>query len=184
MLNIVAQGYGQNDRSVGYAFIVENADTKAAVDFSQYLVAAYDAAGHVLRMDHNYITVVFPGQRLGVAGEIFLPQNIRVVDVQFDVSPGHARPFAGSSPLSTEDVFFQGNPLSGGSVTGVVKSVFPRDLRNITVSAIAYDARGVIIGGGQSVVDRVPANGQAPAEVTVTLNGPPARVELFPTFSR
>ena len=182
-LKVVAQGYGQNERSVGYAFVVENADPKTAIDFTQYRVSAYDATGKVVRTDASYIAVVYPGQRLGIAGELYLPQNVRIINVDFDVSGGRTRPFDGASPLAAENVLFQGDPLSGGLVTGVVRSTFPQDLKNVTVSAIAYDARGVIIGGGQKLIDRVPASNIAAAEVPVTLTGQPARVEMYPTIS-
>ncbi|MGI8856499.1 MAG: hypothetical protein ACR2JW_12165 [Thermomicrobiales bacterium] len=181
-LKVVAQGYGQNDRDVGYALVVENSDTKSAIDFTQFRVSAYDATGKVLRTETSYIAVVYPGQRLGVAGDLYLPQNVRIVNVDFDVSPGRARPYEGASPLSMESALFQGDPLSGALITGVVKSTFPQDLKNVSVSAIAYDDRGVIIGGGQKALDRVPANGQA-AEVPVTVVGSPARVEMYPTIS-
>jgi len=182
-LHIIAQGYGQNERSVGYAFIVENADAKTAVDFSQFRASAFDAAGTVLRTEARYIAVIFPGQRLGVAGELFLTDTTRVTNLEVTLSPGRARPFEGTSPLAAETVIFQGDPLSNGMITGVVKSAFSQEVKNVAVSAIAYDAGGAIIGGGQMVLDRVPANGQAAAEVPVTVSGLPARVELYPTIS-
>ncbi|MDQ2786477.1 MAG: hypothetical protein M3Y58_15915 [Chloroflexota bacterium] len=182
-LHVVAQGYGQNERSVGYAFIVENADAKTAVDFSQFRVSAFDVAGAVLRTEARYIAVVFPGQRLGVAGELFLADNTRVARVDVTLTPGRARPFEGASPLSVDTVAFQGDPLSNGMITGVVKSAFPQELKNVAVSAIAYDAGGAIIGGGQMILDRVPANGQAASEVAVTVSGLPARVEMYPAIS-
>ncbi len=182
-LHIVVQGYGQNERSVGYAFIVENADAKTAVDFSQFRASAFDAAGTVLRTEARYIAVIFPGQRLGVAGELFLTDTTRVTKLEVTLSPSRARPFEGASPLGAEAVVFQGDPLSNGIITGVVKSAFPQEVRNVAVSAIAYDAGGAIIGGGQMVLDRVPTNGQAAVEVPVTVASRPARVEMYPTIS-
>ena len=183
-LKVVEQGFGQNERSIGFAFVVENTDPKTAVDFSQYRVSAFDAAGTVMRTDASYIPVIFPGQRMGIAGEFALAQDARIVNVDFTLTPGRARPFDGPSPLVTENVTFQGNPTTGTIVTGIIKNMYPQDLRNVQVYAIAYDARGVIIGGGRKLVDRVPgAGGQAPADVTVTVIGIPARVELYATFA-
>jgi len=182
-LKVVAQGYGQNERSIGYAFIVENADAKTAVDFSQIRVTAFDADSKVLRTTASYIAIVYPGQRLGVAGELFLTDNTPVTKVDVALSPGRARPFEGVSPLSADTAIFQGDPLSRGMITGVVKSAFPQELKTVAVSAIAYDAGGAIIGGGQMILDRVPANDQAAAEVPVTVSGLPARVELYPAIS-
>lgn len=182
-LTVIAQGYGQNDRDIGYAFIVENSDAKSAVDSTQFRVSAFDAAGQVVRTETNYIAVLFPGQRLGIAGGLYLPQSGRIVNVDFALSPGRARPFAGVSPLGAEMVRFQGDPLSGALVTGVVRSALAQELTNVSVSAIAYDERGVIVGGGHKMLERVPASGQAAIEVPVTVTGRPARVEMYPTIS-
>jgi hypothetical protein len=181
-LNVVQQGFGQDGRSVGYAFVAENPDPKLAIDFSQYRVTAYDAAGTVLRTDTSFIPVIFPGQRIGVAGEFAIAVDVRIVNVDFTVTPGGARPFEGQSPLTTANAVFQSDPTTGALVTGVVANAYPQDVRNVSVYAIVYEARDVIIGGGQKVIDRIlGAGGQAGIEVTVTVIGNPARVELYAT---
>jgi hypothetical protein len=183
-LKVVEQGFGQNDRSIGFAFVVENSDPKMAVDFSQYRISAFDATGKVMRTDASYIPVVFPGQRIGIAGEFALAQDARIVNVDFTLTPGRARPFDGGSPITTENVSFQGSPDTGEIVTGIVKNAYAQDIRNVQVYAIAYDGRGVIIGGGQKLVDRAPgAGGQAPVDVTITTVGIPTRVELYAAFA-
>jgi uncharacterized protein YcfL len=183
-LKVVDQGFGQNGRGIGYAFIVENPDPKLAVDFSQYRVSAFDAAGQVMRTEASYIPVIFPGQRIGIAGEFAIAQDARIANVDFAVTPGRPRPFDGQSPLTTGSVALQGNPDTGEIVTGVVNNAYAQELRNVVVYAVAYDARGVIVGGGQKNVDRVAgAGGQAPVDVTITTTTLPARVELYAAFA-
>ncbi|MCA1666707.1 MAG: hypothetical protein LC793_04760 [Thermomicrobia bacterium] len=91
-----------------------------------------------------------------MAGELSLPQNIRTVNVDFALSPGRA---------------------------GVLKSDFSADMKNVAVSAIAYDVRGVIIGGGQTSLGRVPAMGQAAVAVPVIVTGLSVRVAIYPALS-
>ncbi|MCA1666708.1 MAG: hypothetical protein LC793_04765 [Thermomicrobia bacterium] len=58
-LKVVAQGYGQNARRIGYAFIVQNADPNTAVDFSPFRVSAFDAAGEVLSVNTGHCRRLF-----------------------------------------------------------------------------------------------------------------------------
>jgi hypothetical protein len=184
-LKVVEQGYGQHNRSIGFAFVVENTDPAMAVDFSQYRIAAYDAAGTVMRTDVAPISVIFPGQRIGIAGEFAIAQDARIVNVDFTLTPGRARPFSGQSPLTTGDVVFQGDPESGALVTGVVTNTYAQDVRAVQVYAVAYDARGVIVGGGQKRIDRIPgAGGQAGVDVTMTVLSVPDHIELYATFAQ
>ncbi len=65
----------------------------------------------------------------------------------------------------------------------MVSSAAKKDLKEIRVSAIAYDKAGNIIGAGSTYLDFVPAGGQAAVEVSVTTSAEPDRVELYPTLS-
>ena len=45
--------------------------------------------------------------------------------------------------------------------------------------AVAFDAADHIIGGGVTVLDLLPAGGNAAVTVPITVGGEPARVEVF-----
>jgi hypothetical protein len=51
------------------------------------------------------------------------------------------------------------------------------------VFALAYDRRGVVIGGGDTYLDAIRAKGRSDVEVRVTVPAAPARVELYATLS-
>lgn len=89
-----------------------------------------------------------------------------------DLLPG----FTGENAAYRADRFF-------ATVTGEIVSPYGRDITNLRISAIAYDAEGNVIGGGYSFLDFVPAEGRAAAEVTVTTSSDPASVELYGVLS-
>jgi hypothetical protein len=182
MLAIVAHGFGQDGRSVGWAFIIENPNAGLAVVSSKYHVAAYDASGTVLETDSGYVTIVLPGERLGIASELFLNEGQVVERVDVQVKTGKFEPLEVTSLFTTENVTYLPDRYFP-KVTGVVISSATRDLEDLRVSAIAYDAAGNIVGGGFTYLDFVPAGGRAAVEVSITTSAPPARVELYPTIS-
>lgn len=51
------------------------------------------------------------------------------------------------------------------------------------VVTVAYDEAGKIIGGGFTFVDFVSPKGTAPVEISATMSGTPAKIELYPTLS-
>ena len=183
ILAIVTHGFGQDERSVGWAFIVENPNADLAIVNSRYQVAAYDASGTVLETDSGYIPIVLPGERLGIASELFLNEGQVVERIDVQVKTGRFEPLEVTSLFATENVTYLPDRYFP-KVTGIVVSSATRDLENLRVSAIAYDAAGNIIGGGFTYVDFVPALGRAAVEVSVTVSAAPARVELYPTISR
>lgn len=63
-IQLVAQGFGQDDRDLGFAFLVENPNVGFAIERSQYQVAAYDDAGTVLKTDSGYIKLIVASQTL------------------------------------------------------------------------------------------------------------------------
>lgn len=181
-ISIVAKGYGQNGRSVGFSFIVENSNQGMSVTNSNYQVAAYDSAGSVLKADSGYIEVILPGQRLGVSGSIFLPEGATISRLDTQVKPGTFKAAEAQATFTAENIMYRPDRFAP-KVTGVIKSPFPKDAKAIYVGAIPYDAQGNIIGGGFTFLDFVPANGQAAVEILVTTSSPPAKVDLFPAVT-
>jgi len=63
-------------------------------------------------------------------------------------------------------------------VTGTLFNPHPVDLDDVRASILAYDHTGRIIGSGVTTVDELPADGEAPLEVYLTISGTPASFEL------
>jgi hypothetical protein len=163
---------------VGYGFIVQNPNTALAMQQLSYQVGAYDAVGNVLTTGSHFVELLLPGQRLGVGGDLFVPDGTVAarVDVQLlqgtYIAAGPAQPFATERVTFVPDAYFP-------KVTGVVRSPYQQAITNLRLGALTYNASGKIIGGGYTYLPFVPAGGQAAAEVSVVTAGTPARSELY-----
>ncbi len=171
--------FRQEYSTLYFAFVFENLNPSLTFEGNTYQVAAYDAAGTVLGTYSHVLSVVFPGQRLGVAGFMSLLTEAQVSKVDVQVIPGQSQASELSEdPFATERVAFSLDPVQS-KVTGIVKSALDKDVETVWLTAIAYDEKGTMVGGGEGRLDFVPAGGQAPASVEVKTLGQPARVELY-----
>jgi hypothetical protein len=171
--------FRQEYSTLFFAFVFENPNPSLAFEGNTYQVMAYDAAGTVLGTYSHVLPVVFPGQRLGVAGFMPLLSEAQVDKVDVQVIPGESQASGLSgNPFATERVAFSLDPVQS-RVTGIVKSTLDQDVETVWLAAIAYDEKGAIVGGGEGRLDFVPANGQAPASVQIRTLGEPASVELY-----
>ncbi len=175
-------GYGQNDNHVGFAVIVENPNTDFSVAPTPYRATAYAADGTVIDVEEGYINLLLPKQVLGIGSSMLLDDN-QVVD-RFDVQVG-AGDYEASGfipAFSAENVSYQHGSFSD-KVTAQIVSPYSRDITNVQVWAVGYDADGNIIGGGFSFLDFVPANGKGAAEISVDMGGTPNTVEVYAAVS-
>jgi len=143
-IKLGAQGFGQDGQNVGYAFIVENPNPGLSVESSQYQMAAYDAAGAVVATDSGYIELLLPGQTLGVGGTLFLDEGVAVSKIEVQLSQGEAVP-SGPLPTFTVDSVYYTPGEFASHASGTVTSPYKRDIENVKVSAIVYNAAGDIV---------------------------------------
>ena len=182
-IKLVAKGYGQDGQSIGFAFIVENPNADAAIENSQYQAAVYAPDGSVLANDEGYIEVVLPSQTLGIAGDMTLPDKNVVVDhVEVQIKPGKFARTEPQPPFSTEKATFIKDDYFS-KVTGIIKSPYKNDVSNVRASAVAYDDKGEIIGGGYAYVDFVLAGAQTGVVISTETSGTPAKVEIYAAIS-
>ncbi len=181
-LRLVAGGVdksaGVSGREVGYALIVENPSEDLAAEGATYRVTAYGLRGAVLATDSGSIPVILPGQRLGVGGFLTLASGEAVDRLGVEIESGHLTEVEPQPTLTVENVEYQPDGELP-KVTGIVRNPYQEDVQRVRVSAVAYSAEGIIIGGGSIVVDSIPAEGQATVEVPVTSSESPTRVELY-----
>lgn len=185
-LKVTLKGGGMSGTSTiqyGYAFLLENPNPSTAFERTQYQVALYDAAGIVLKTDSGYITFLAPGEKTAVADNMYLDAGAKPVRLDVQVKPGKSQVLKEIVPnFTTENVTYKPDRFSS-KVTGVIRSPFKKDLSDLHVSAVAYDANGAIIGGGFTFLKFVPAGGAAAVEVSITTAGTPVKVELYPALS-
>lgn len=179
---VVSYGFGQDNRSVGYSFIVENPNSGLSFERSQYQLAALDESGAIVDTDSGFISLLLPDQTLGVSGSFFVDEGVTVASINVQLNAGDSET---AEPIATFTVenptYFAGSFSS--SVTGVIGNPYERDLSNVRVSAVAYNAADEIVGGGFTFLNFVLANSTTGVDVSVTTAGEVARVELYPTIS-
>lgn len=175
-LRILDQGFGQGSAQMSYAFVVSNPNPDLLAQAVRYQVAVYDADGVVLATDTDTIAQIGPGQDLGIAKELRMASDLVVARVEVLLRPGQ---FVRSPPIETlmvsNPAFVVGNPPN---LTGIINNTLGRDLIDVTVFGIAYDDQG-IIGGGNSVVPFIPAQGQAAVSVPVETSLNTTRVAFW-----
>lgn len=181
-IQLLTQGFGQDGQEVGYAFLVENPNAGLAFESSQYQVAAFDEGGAVVATDSSYIELVLPGQKLGVAGTIWLDEGVTATEVEVQLKEGDAVPTEPIPTFTVESTHYYDSEYFAG-VTGLISSPYNRDLTDLRVSAVAYNDAGDIIGGGFTFVNFILADSSAGVDVSVTSSGDVASVELYPVVS-
>lgn len=181
-INLVDFGFGQNESSLGYGFVLENPNPDYAIEGTMYHLTAYAEDGHVLAAEEGYISLLLPGETLGIGGEMWLSSDTEVARAEVQVLAGD---FVESGPIpafTSENVAYLPDDWSP-QVTGEIVSPFGKDITNLRVYAILYDADGEIIGGGSGYADFAPANGKVAVEIYVEGAGEPTAVELYATVS-
>jgi len=184
-LGIVADGFGPSgfENELGWGIIVENPNAGLAAETTAYQTTAYAADGKVLGVYSSFISLLLPGERLGLGGSFYLPPGTTADRLEFEVLGRYfSETTVQAGFLTPVDVTYVADEFSP-RVTGTIQNSLDRELRDIEVYAIAYNAGGQIIGGGFTFVDSIEAGGQAQAEVTIAVGEEPAAVEVFATVS-
>ncbi len=175
-LLLVEQGFGQSQTEMSYAFVINNPNPDLLAQTVRYQVAAYDASGVVLATDTDTIAQIGPGQELGVAKALTLAPNLVVDRIDVLLRPGQFVRSPALQNLSvSNNAFVVGDPPNA---TGIITNSFDRDLIDVNVIGIVYDEGG-IIGGGNSIVPFVPAQGQAAVSVPVATSLTATRVAFW-----
>ena len=179
---LVQQGFGQDSRSASYGFVVENPNASYGFEDIGYQIAALNAEGTIVDTDSGSITVLFPGQSVGVAGDLFVDEGVIIDAVEVQLSGGESQATEPLDNFTVENISYVVGDFAT-RVTGIVQSPFTRVFDDVRVSAILYGASDEIIGGGYTYVNFIPANSSTGVSVSVTVDGEVARAELYPIVS-
>lgn len=178
-LKVTASGYALNGSRLTYAVIIENPNTTYTVDQSLLSVNAYAADGKFLTGDPLPLISLLPGQKLGLSRELALCGGDIVDHIEVAVGSGDYAATQQTAYFTSENV-----ALQEGSVSGDLINQSGMEIKVIYATAIVYDANGQIIGGGSQTIDAVAANGRITVQIPVTVNGTPARAELYAVLTR
>src|SRR5690606_27165808 len=122
-LRLVARGFGQDGKVVGYGFKVANSDEELAVEGAEYRVTAYDAGGAIVKTESHFLTFVEAGQTLGVAGVMYVEDGALVDSLDVQLSGGNAVAAERPSTFGVGNVVFHKDELLD-KVTGIVENPF------------------------------------------------------------
>lgn len=181
-LAIQQQGFGQNDRVVAYGFLVHNPNDDLTIADSEYQVMAYDEGGRVVLNDSEFIGFILPGQTLGIAGNLHLEEDIPIADLVVQINTGEPYLDDMIPDLDVRAVKYRPGKYYD-RVTGLIAGTNDQDVKDLRVSAIAYDDAGKIIGAGYTFVSFIQAGTATGVDITITDNGIVDHVELFPRLS-
>jgi hypothetical protein len=182
-LTIVDEGYGPSTfpNELGWGFVVENPNATLAVETTAYRVIAYAADGSVLGVYTSFMSLVLPGERLGLGGSFYVPAGTTAARLEFELLGRYfSETTVEASVLTASAVGFVPDEFTP-TVTGTITSSLDRELSDIEVYAVAYNAAGDIIGGGFTFIDLIEAGGEQPVEVTIAVGQEPSSVELYAT---
>lgn len=184
-LTIVQDGFGESsfEGELGWGFIAENPNTDLAAETTAYQVTAYADDNTVLGVYSSYISLLLPGERLGLGGSFYLPTGKRANRLEFEILGRYFSETLVQADVLTSTVATFVADEFNPRVTGTINNNVERDLSDVEVYAIAYNADGRIIGGGFTFVDFIAAEGQADVDVSIAIGEEPAMVELFATVS-
>jgi hypothetical protein len=162
-------------------FFIRNPNPSAAIEGAQYLVTLYDSSNNSLLSQTVITPVVFPGESLPIVSTFSLMSNAGIA--KMEITPQQTgKPFASSAEnpfLISQQAFFPDptEPIASGLIAN---NLLGTNLDSVSVTGIAYDAKGQIVGAGTSGGLFVSAGGK----IGVTIGMPgvvsPASIKLFP----
>lgn len=181
-LQLVNQGFSQVDRQVAYAFVVENLNQETAISDSKYQVTAYDSTGVNLASDSEFLALLLPDQRLGIAGNLFLEQSTPVALVTVRLETGQPVIDFSSPSFDVSKIrYWQGQQYD--RVTAIVSNKGSDDLEQLRLAALAFDSQESIVGAGHVLLNFLPAGQETGIDITLNVIGEVDHIELFPRIS-
>ncbi|MFZ3070801.1 MAG: FxLYD domain-containing protein [Anaerolineaceae bacterium] len=149
----------------------------------QFEVLGLDAAGNRIAQEFGGITYLFPRQTTGLVRSFDLIAGVETTSVEVH--------FTGGTPdqkLKYQQPFTITNPTFFGedktaTLTGWLENRDDLTYTEIELNAIAYNANGEIIGGGNANAEFVPPEDRIGVSVPVAITEVPARVEIYPWIS-
>jgi hypothetical protein len=173
-------GWSQEDRTVAVGYLLKSNESSQMVEGTQYQVTVYDENGYVLRTDSGYLSYIFPGNIMGASCSLRLPIDTTASEVRVQIDPGTPTDnLLSANPLIPSNItYIPGSYRS--KATGILKNSYEEQITDVKVTAIGYDEKGSIIGGGYTYVDFIKGNNQTAFEISLDFDRKPAKLEVYP----
>jgi len=149
----------------------------------QYEVLVLDANGSRLAQEFGAIPWLLPRQTSALVREFDLLVGAEAASVELRFTGGApdpksklTQPFAISAPTFIVD-------QRSAQLTGWLSNANDMTYTEVSINAVAYNAKGEIVGGGSGYMEFVPPKDTIGVSVPATVTEAPARVEIYPWLS-
>jgi hypothetical protein len=159
-----------------------NTLTDAILRDVQVEVLALDANGNRIAQEVRTVRYLFPRETTGLVQEFELLPGLQTYTVEVRVKEGlEDRQLRYSQPLLVKNASWV-EAEDGIRLTGWINNSDPYTYTKVELNAIAYNAAGVIIGGGRGIIDFVPEEDRTGISVPAEIKADQeiALVEIYP----
>ncbi len=159
-----------------------NTLTDAILRDVQVEVLALDASGSRIAQEVRTVRYLFPRETTGLVQDFELLPGLQTYTVEVRVKEGlEDRQLRYSQPLLVKNASWV-EAEDGIRLTGWINNSDPYTYTKVELNAIAYNAAGVIIGGGRGIIDFVPEEDRTGISVPAEIKADQeiALVEIYP----
>ena len=159
-----------------------NTLTDAILRDVQVEVLALDANGNRIANEVRTVRYLFPRETTGLVQDFTLLPGLQAGSVELRVKEGlKDRQLRYSQPLVVNNASWV-EAEDGIRLNGWITNTDPYTYTKIELNAIAYNANGLIIGGGRGVIDFVPEKDRTGVSIRadITADQEIALVEIYP----
>jgi hypothetical protein len=155
--------------------LVSNHSTSDMADNVAIEISAHGSTGQVVGTGSALISVIHPGQQVGIATTL---SGITAPPTRLAVRVASATWLLDPTPKATivgENIRLQQQqPYDPDDYTasGDLVSTYDSTITEVSVSAVCFDRAGKIVGGGSQYLERLPGYGTAGVSVTVYAGNP------------
>lgn len=173
--------YIQDETNLITVFLFENVDT-AGIEDIEYTIIASDASGATLKTENGYIDFIPAGGRTGVASQMYLDEGLIAENVDIEWTYYTDANSSDETPFSFENSRYYFDPY-WDRFTAVMTNNSATTYTNVRVDMLAFDAAGLVVGGGYTNVNFIPGNAQVGVSINGFVSDDPVTYEFFPRTS-
>ena len=149
----------------------------------QYEVLVLDANGSRLAQEFGAIPWLLPRQTSALVRAFDLLAGAEAASVELRFTGG-----APDANLKLQQPFTIADPAfivdeTSAQLTGWLSNADEVTYTEVSINAIAYNAKGEIVGGGNGYMEFVPSKDTIGVSVPATVTEAPTRVEIYPSLS-
>lgn len=173
--------YIQDERNLVTVFLFENLDSDGVEDI-EYTITVTNAAGATLKTENGYIDFIAAGGKTGVASQMFLDEGMVVDNVNIEWTYYMDAVGLEDNPFSFSNSRYYFDPY-WDRFTTVMTNNSATTYTNVRVDMLAYDAAGLVVGGGFTTLNFIPGNTKMGLSINGFVSDDPVRYEFFPKLS-